>query len=334
LYQNPAPVLTAEIANDLMQRSMTTGAPTSEFNKYGGYDAVNALYQQGGGKYDYSGISPTQLNQLAQTVANTGVGNLSVLKDTNTPLTAAGLANMTKNQTSMGVDDLLNRGIPVFGYAPNTGGTNTGGTNTGGTNTGGTNTGGTNTGGTNTGGTNTGGTNTGGTNTGGTNTGGTNTGGTNLIAGPGPSTNMIGGGEGVTTRLDAVPINPIVGATPTDLISGKRVTVPALTTDDYYQYYKGRNLIDQPRVYPRNQTVQPMRTGGIAQLALGGYPRKTGQISGPGTETSDSIPAMLSDGEFVMTAGAVRGAGNGSRRAGAKKMYALMHQLERNAARS
>jgi hypothetical protein len=68
-------------------------------------------------------------------------------------------------------------------------------------------------------------------------------------------------------------------------------------------------------------------------LATGGYPRKTGAISGPGTETSDSIPAMLSDGEFVMTAKAVKAMGNGSRRAGAKKMYALMHQLERNASR-
>lgn len=73
--------------------------------------------------------------------------------------------------------------------------------------------------------------------------------------------------------------------------------------------------------------------GGIATLNQGGYPRRTGQISGPGTEKSDSIPAMLSDGEFVMTAKAVRGAGGGSRREGAKRMYALMHQLERNAAR-
>jgi hypothetical protein len=63
------------------------------------------------------------------------------------------------------------------------------------------------------------------------------------------------------------------------------------------------------------------------------YPRKTGAIQGPGTETSDSIPAMLSDGEFVMTAKAVRGAGKGNKLAGAKKMYALMHQLERNATR-
>lgn len=76
-----------------------------------------------------------------------------------------------------------------------------------------------------------------------------------------------------------------------------------------------------------------MNMGGIAGLAQGGYPRRTGQIEGPGTETSDSIPAMLSDGEFVMTAKAVRGAGKGDRRAGAKRMYALMHQLEQNAAR-
>lgn len=76
-----------------------------------------------------------------------------------------------------------------------------------------------------------------------------------------------------------------------------------------------------------------MNMGGIAGLAKGGYPRRTGQISGPGTEKSDSIPAMLSDGEFVMTAKAVRGAGKGSRRAGAKQMYKLMHQLEKNAER-
>ncbi len=79
--------------------------------------------------------------------------------------------------------------------------------------------------------------------------------------------------------------------------------------------------------------ASPFAKGGIAALAQGGYPRRIGAIDGPGTETSDSIPAMLSDGEFVMTAKAVRGAGNGSRREGAKRMYALMHRLERNAAR-
>lgn len=58
------------------------------------------------------------------------------------------------------------------------------------------------------------------------------------------------------------------------------------------------------------------------------FPRKTGPINGPGTGTSDSIPAMLSDGEFVFTAKAVRNAGGGSRRKGAARMYKLMKKLE------
>jgi hypothetical protein len=93
---------------------------------------------------------------------------------------------------------------------------------------------------------------------------------------------------------------------------------------------------DPSKVQFKGQSLAPelfMNMGGIAGLAQGGYPRRNGQISGPGTEKSDSIPAMLSDGEFVMTAKAVRGAGKGSRRAGAKQMYKLMHQLEKNAER-
>jgi len=100
--------------------------------------------------------------------------------------------------------------------------------------------------------------------------------------------------------------------------------------------------IDASKVFERYQTAianpafanqKLLNKGGIATLGTGGYPRRTGQIDGPGTGTSDSIPAMLSDGEFVMTAKAVRGAGKGDRRAGAKRMYALMNQLEKNAAR-
>ena len=57
-----------------------------------------------------------------------------------------------------------------------------------------------------------------------------------------------------------------------------------------------------------------------------------GEIVGPGTGTSDSVPALLSDGEFVMTAKAVRNAGGGNREKGAAKMYALMNKLEKGAA--
>ena len=58
------------------------------------------------------------------------------------------------------------------------------------------------------------------------------------------------------------------------------------------------------------------------------FPRRDGAIAGPGTGTSDDIPAMLSDGEFVMTAKSVRGAGNGSRNKGVKKMYEIMRTYE------
>jgi len=57
-----------------------------------------------------------------------------------------------------------------------------------------------------------------------------------------------------------------------------------------------------------------------------------GEVFGPGTGTSDSIPARLSDGEFVMTAEAVRNAGGGDRALGAARMYDMMNQFERGAA--
>ena len=45
-------------------------------------------------------------------------------------------------------------------------------------------------------------------------------------------------------------------------------------------------------------------------------------------EKADDVPAMLSKNEFVMTADAVRGMGNGSIENGAQKMYNLMKSLE------
>jgi hypothetical protein len=55
--------------------------------------------------------------------------------------------------------------------------------------------------------------------------------------------------------------------------------------------------------------VVQMQEGGEAPIDPANFPPMDGDINGPGTETSDDIPAMLSDGEFVMTAKAVRGAG-------------------------
>jgi hypothetical protein len=104
------------------------------------------------------------------------------------------------------------------------------------------------------------------------------------------------------------------------------ISTPGVT---YYDKTTGEYGAASP-TYP---TYRSLAEGGETN-----FPRKVGQIDGPGTEKSDDIPAMLSDGEFVMTAQAVRGLGalNGAdkddkleqRRKGAKMMYEMMDKFE------
>lgn len=63
--------------------------------------------------------------------------------------------------------------------------------------------------------------------------------------------------------------------------------------------------------------TQGYATGGHA---MRGEPRKTFAVRGPGTGRSDDIPAVLSDGEYVMDAETVALLGDGSSAAGAKKL--------------
>ena len=95
-------------------------------------------------------------------------------------------------------------------------------------------------------------------------------------------------------------------------------------------------------IRPEGGELEGMNMGGIAMLpnyntgniqdmneamqflAAGGdtFPRRIGQISGPGGPKDDKVPAMLSNGEFVFTAKAVDNAG------GPKAMYNLMNKLD------
>lgn len=93
------------------------------------------------------------------------------------------------------------------------------------------------------------------------------------------------------------------------------------------QPYNMSGMYGVPLIYgPNGELIQAAAKGGSMESTK--FPRKNGPINGPGTGTSDEIPAMLSDGEFVFTAKAVRNAGNGSRRKGAARMYKLMKMLE------
>ena len=101
--------------------------------------------------------------------------------------------------------------------------------------------------------------------------------------------------------------------------------------------------------------ITNLNTGGIAKLNMGGnpfmqrdrvkgnfnvrafnkggegistyFPRKFGDIKGPGGPKDDKIPAMLSNGEFVFTAKAVDNLG------GPKAMYNLMNRADPESSR-
>ena len=129
----------------------------------------------------------------------------------------------------------------------------------------------------------------------------------------------------------ATPVSPIV---PTPSYGSIPIGQPGLMMPGgitrqpggIAQPYNVSGLYGVPLIYGPDGQPQRFAKGGDAQPTR--FPRKNGPINGPGTGTSDDIPAMLSDGEFVFTAKAVRNAGNGSRRKGAARMYKLMKMLE------
>jgi len=137
-------------------------------------------------------------------------------------------------------------------------------------------------------------------------------------------------------------IDALTREEPTDFNVDERVTgFDILDGPEGYKYRLGSDTMQLPSSYTIQEVsdqYKPLQTPvykPVAYSADGGeienFPRMNGRIEGPGTETSDDIPAMLSDGEFVFTAKAVRGAGNGSRENGMQNMYDLMSKFERMA---
>lgn len=135
---------------------------------------------------------------------------------------------------------------------------------------------------------------------------------------------------GLGTFLGSLAQSPLVMAS---LMEATQPKGPIMTPLQQQQMATGERVPDY-----RGTAAPDFRYGGNnPRFAMGGF------IEGPGTGTSDSIPAMiyqnggpvqeamLSDGEFVMTADAVRGAGGGDRAKGAAKMYEMMSRLERRA---
>ena len=118
--------------------------------------------------------------------------------------------------------------------------------------------------------------------------------------------------------------------------------IPALVENDVSEYTKdmGRGMANGGRIGYAMGTDQivdqasgimglPQRTNkaGVKELDL----RESGGFIPPVgvKEKADDIPAMLSNNEFVFTADAVRGMGNGNVNKGAQRMYDMMKKLEK-----
>jgi len=116
----------------------------------------------------------------------------------------------------------------------------------------------------------------------------------------------------------------------TDPISGKQYKSEQEAIDDLGIVVYNQRFASGGRVGLMGGTM-PMgeprvNQGGITELD---YRAKGGFVPVGIKEKADDVPAMLSKNEFVFTADAVRGAGNGSIENGAQKMYDTMKNLER-----
>ena len=107
---------------------------------------------------------------------------------------------------------------------------------------------------------------------------------------------------------------------------GASVAAAALGEDQAAMLYdpeKNPYLTGQVKIQDAYTPAGFNQGGGISD-----FPEKDGMINGPGDGQSDDIPAMLSDGEFVMTKQAVMAACNGDRKQCTKAMYNIMNSLE------
>jgi len=80
-------------------------------------------------------------------------------------------------------------------------------------------------------------------------------------------------------------------------------------------------------MFPEFKRTYAKHGGPIYELDL----RGGGASYGPGTGTSDDVPAMLSDGEFVMTKQSVMGMGDGDHKQGIEHLYTMMQTNENKA---
>ena len=134
-------------------------------------------------------------------------------------------------------------------------------------------------------------------------------------------------GQGLRSAAGFLDKNPLITSLALQLLDG---TERSSTEAQRAKLLAG----EDPTIVGRRAPDRRLADGGIVEAYRGG-----GMIRGPGTGTSDSIPAMiyqdgmpvreaaLSDGEFVIKESVVKKIGDGDRNAGAAKLYKLQRGM-------
>ena len=157
-----------------------------------------------------------------------------------------------------------------------------------------------------------------------------------LLGIPKGGSNLVDVGIGLGGTYLAGGFDPAEEEPPEDTLAGRPdLGVPILTLEERQRLSDEQKLSEDaidPNLFTTTNPVVPTifsADGGSVD-----YPRRELLVEGPGTERSDDIPAMLSDGEFVINSRAVRGAdpsGRGNRYAGAENLYNIMRNFEMRA---
>jgi hypothetical protein len=133
-----------------------------------------------------------------------------------------------------------------------------------------------------------------------------------------------------------MPTTQIQSPSQTESIREALMSLPQTRSNPRMSAMRKLNQVQDPRMIRLMQMLrrQPAAMGGIMNLKMGGTPvemdlrAKGGFVPIGKKERADDVPARLSKNEFVFTAKAVRNAGGGDIREGARKMYNLMNKLE------
>lgn len=155
---------------------------------------------------------------------------------------------------------------------------------------------------------------------------------------------MPGERGGIASMFDDMSFGQkaALGLGAASLLGGMEETEQPKTFSRYDDSYEGEafgevvgpltgnvySMADESDRKEYNKELQRYQKPGFSYAHGGDVHAGGGEVDGPGTGTSDSVPARLSDGEFVLTAKAVRGAGGGDRDIGAARLYDMMSELE------